>query len=304
MMDDTGCGLQWNPVTARGPSFGPEESADVDVPAVTQASKGGAPGLHVKSLSRSTVILRMLADRPMRPADLSRELDKPWATIYRTVRVLTDEGMLQRDPDSGDYSVGPTMWALATTYVRDHQVLGVGLGHLEQLIPNVPGIVKLTERCDGEAVTLFAEQNPHAPAVRKIREQYRLPLHCASFGYVLLANAPASVIDAYLARPLRRISDRTITNPTVLRSRLDEVREQGYAESRAELQTDNGSISVPILRKDATVVAALSAVLPLTLMEDEAVIEKQRGLLNDTAVTISESLGWRAYAQTSPTYTH
>lgn len=260
-----------------------------------ESADRGAERLHVKSLSRSSEILRVLADQPMRPSDLSREMNKPWATIYRTVRVLTDEGMLQRDPDSGEYSVGPTMWALATTYVRDHHVLGVGLGHLEQLLPNVPGIVKVTERCQGEAVTLFAEQNPHAPPVRKIREQYRLPLHCSSFGHVLLAHATASEIDAYLEGPLQRISDRTITDPRTLRMRLDEVREQGYAMSRAELQSDNGAISVPILRKDATVVAALSAVLPLELFDDEVVTQQQLGMLLDTAVTISESLGWRAY---------
>jgi len=231
----------------------------------------------------------------MRPSDLSRELDAPWATIYRTVRGLTEEGMLQRDPDTGEYSVGPTLWALASTYIRDHAVLGVGLGHLEQLLPHILGLLKVTERCDSEAVTLFAEQNPQVPAVRRIREQYRIPLHCVSFGQVLLAYETPDFVEAYLAQPLQRVTPRTVTDPQVLRETLAAIRERGYAVSRAELQSDNGSIAVPVLRKDGSVAAALSAVLPLRLVDDAEICEQQRSLLSGTAVTISESLGWRAY---------
>jgi DNA-binding IclR family transcriptional regulator len=250
---------------------------------------------QVKSLSRGTRILRTLADRPMRPSDLSRELDVPWATIYRTVRGLTDEGMLQRDPNTGEYSVGPTLWALASTYIRDHAVLGVGLGHLEQLLPQVLGLLKLTERCASEAVTLFAEQNPQVPAVRRIREQYRIALHSVSFGQVLLAYEDSDFVEAYLGQPLRRVTPRTVTDPQSLRETLAGIRERGYAVSRAELQTDNGSIAVPVFRKDGSVAAALSAILPLPLIDDEATCEQQRSLITGTAVTISESLGWRAY---------
>ncbi|MDI6909351.1 IclR family transcriptional regulator [Nocardioides sp.] len=250
-------------------------------------------GQHVKSLSRSTLVMRVLADKPMRPADLSRELDKPWATIYRAVRVLTDEGMLQRDPDTGEYSIGPAMWAMATSYIRDHPVLGVGLGHLEQVLPHVPGLLKVTERSGLNAVTLFAEQNPQAAAVTRIREQYRLPLHCASFGLVLLAHAPEAFVEDYLSRPLPAISPRTITDPSALRLRLTEVREQGSAASRAELQDDNGSLSVPIRRKDGGVVAALTSVLPLSVFDDAAGHADQLKMLTSTGTRISEALGWR-----------
>lgn len=250
---------------------------------------------QVKSLSRGTLILRTLAERPMRPSELSRELSAPWATIYRTVRGLTDEGMLQRDPDTGEYSVGPELWSLATSYLRDHTVLGVGLGHLEQLLPQIQGLLKLTERCGAEAVTLFAEQNPQVAPVRRIREQYRMPLHCVSFGQVLLAHESQDFVNGYLAQPLRRVSPRTLTDPQAIRDLLAGIRERGYAISRAELQGDNGSIAVPVFRKDASVAAALSAVLPLSRMDDEAICAEQRQLLMATAVTISEALGWRAY---------
>ncbi|MDQ6525201.1 IclR family transcriptional regulator C-terminal domain-containing protein [Nocardioides sp. LHD-245] len=241
----------------------------------------------VKSLSRSTLIMRVLADRPRRPTDLTRELDKPWATIYRAVRVLTDEEMLQRDPDSGEYSIGPLMWSLASTYLRDHPVLGVGLGHLEQALPRVPGLLKVTERSGPLSVTLFAEQNPQAETVTRIREQYRLPLHGASFGIVLLAHAPTAFVDEY-------VDTYVDAGPELLRERLAQVRRDGFAASRAGLQDDNGTLSVPLRRRDGEVVAALTSVLPLAVFDDETAYADQLALLRTTALHISEALGWRA----------
>lgn len=279
-----------------------EASAQRDVPKPADPpSSGKAPlrrAQQVKSLSRGMLVLRMLADRPMRPSELAHELDRPWATIYRTVRGLTDDGLLQRDPDTGEYSVGPSLWAMATNYIRDHAVLSAGLGHLERILPQVPGLLKLTERCGNEVVTLFAEQNPQVPAVRRIRDQYRQPLHSASFGQLLLAYEDDSFIREYLARPLQRFTPRTVADPPAVRELLAEIRRQGFAISRAELQEDNGSIAVPIFRKDGATVAALSAVLPLRLLDDPDTCSAQRRLLQDTAVTISESLGWRAYRDT------
>lgn len=256
---------------------------------------------QVKSLSRSTEILRVLADRPMRPAELSRELEQPWATIYRSIRVLAQEGMLQRDPDSGEYSIGPTLWSLATTYLRDHAVMRVGLGHLEHAIVRIPGLVKVTERHDTEAVTLFAEQNPQASPVTRIREQYRLPLHVSAFGHLLLAYADATFIETYLDQPLLAYSRRTMTDPATLAVRLQEIRELGYASSLGELQQENGSISVPIRERNGAVIAALTAVLPIPLLNDVDVFTEQLGYLTDTARNISEALGCLNYAQFSST---
>ncbi|WP_131105950.1 IclR family transcriptional regulator [Ornithinimicrobium sufpigmenti] len=254
---------------------------------------------QVKSLSRSTEILRVLADRPMRPAELSRELGQPWATIYRSIRVLAQEGVLQRDLDTGEYSIGPTLWSLATTYLRDHAVMRVGLGHLDHAIVRIPGLVKVTERHDAEAVTLFAEQNPQASPVTRIREQYRLPLHVASFGHLLLAFAGADVIEAYLQRPLVAYSQRTVTDPSKLAARLREIKDVGYAASLGELQHENGSISVPIRARDGEVIAALTAVLPIPLLKDADVFSEQLDYLTDTARNISEALGCLNYAQFS-----
>jgi DNA-binding IclR family transcriptional regulator len=118
-----------------------------------------------------------------------------------------------------------------------------------------------------------------------------------SFGQVLLAYESPDFVQAYLAEPLRRITPRTLTDPAAIQNVLAEIREQGFAISRAELQGDNGSIAVPVFRKDGSVAAALSAVLPLRLIDDDEVCTQQRQLLMDTAVTISESLGWRAYRE-------
>lgn len=259
------------------------------------APKEVADFKHVKALARAIEILRVLSANPKRPSELARELNTPWATIYRTVRGLTEQGLLQRDADTGAYSIGQSTWMLATAYLREHPVLAVGLSHLEPLVPRVDGLLKVCERFNREALTLFAQHNPQAESVRRIRDQYRLDLHCAAFGQVLLAYQSEAFIDDYLSRPLRSLTPRTVTDPAKIREHLETIRADGYAVSRGELELSNGSVAVPVFRRDGTVVAAVAAVLNLTVGDPEARLAQHLELVGDVAANISESLGWSAY---------
>jgi DNA-binding IclR family transcriptional regulator len=253
------------------------------------------PFHRVKALGRAVEILQVLAERPMRPSDLSRNLGAPWATIYRTVRSLTENGWLQRDPDTGEYHVGAALWTLGTAYIRDHPLLAVAQPHLENLLVDVDGLLKLCERNGRDAVTLFAQQNPAVESVRRIRDQYRLELHCASFGQVLLAHETPEFIEEYLREPLRRATPRTVTDPDKLRDVLSGIREAGYAVSREESQQANGSVAVPLFRRDGQIVAALSAIMPIKLLEDPEMFARNLENISRTAATVSESLGWRSF---------
>lgn len=245
----------------------------------------------VKGLKRATEIMHMLAERPMRASEITKVLGTPWATIYRTVSRLTDDGLLQKDP-SGEYRIGPMLWMLASAYVRDHPVLTVALPHLEALLPQVHGMLKLCERIDGYAVTLFAQQNTQGEMIRRYRDPYRLPLHCASFGHVFLAHAAPEFVDEYLSHPLARLTARTITDPEMLRDRLDEVRESGYAVTEEDVQMLVGSVGAPAFDREGKVVAAVAAIMSLSAMHSPGLLERHVSLVTGIATTVSESIGW------------
>ncbi len=245
-----------------------------------------------KGVQRATEVLRLLAARPMRPADLARELGLPWATVYRTVSQLFADGLISRDESSGEYMIGPTTWMLATAYVRDQPVLRVALPHLESAVPMVDGMLKLCERIETSAVTLFAQHNTGAPAIRRYRDQYRLPLHVTAYGQVLLAHQEESFLDEYLGGELRAITRVTVTDPAAVREALAQIKEQGFAVVRDDVQLGLGAIAYPVRDRSGEVRAAVGCTLAGETLDSPDKLAKHDAIAGGLATTIANSLGW------------
>jgi DNA-binding IclR family transcriptional regulator len=96
-------------------------------------------------------------------------------------------------------------------------------------------------------------------------------LHIASNGKAVLAHQTVSELEAYLARPLKASTPRTITDPHKLRSELDRVRKQGYAVSMGELDEGVRAVAAAILGPDERPVGSLSISCPAQRLPDERI---------------------------------
>ena len=63
----------------------------------------------------------------------------------------------------------------------------------------------------------------------------------------MLAFADAEAIDKVLAEPLPALTDKTVTNPNMLRKQLQEIREQGYALDLEEITRGIVCVAAPLL---------------------------------------------------------
>jgi DNA-binding IclR family transcriptional regulator len=90
----------------------------------------------------------------------------------------------------------------------------------------------------------------------------RLPLHATGVGLALLAHAPVDLQELVLSRPLRRYTERTLTDPEQVRRALAEVRRTGVAVSDRQIEMVSLSVAAPVHGADGEVVAALSVVVP------------------------------------------
>jgi DNA-binding IclR family transcriptional regulator len=93
-------------------------------------------------------------------------------------------------------------------------------------------------------------------------------LHAGSSGKVLLAYLDARERDEVLGRgELPKFSETTITDPLKLKSELERVRAQGYAESDGEVIRGTYGIGAPILSQAGKLLAALSVSAPTHRLE-------------------------------------
>lgn len=85
-----------------------------------------------------------------------------------------------------------------------------------------------------------------------------IPYYCTAIGRVLAAFADTETREEMLAaRPLKKMTPHTITEPEALTRIIDRVRADGHAIVEEEFALGGTAVAVPIFAADGSVVAAL-----------------------------------------------
>ena len=214
----------------------------------------------------ATVASRVLAlmgafderHRRLTLTELAARAGLPVPTAHRLVGELVGWGALARTP-AGEYVVGRRIWDLGLLAPVQSGLRELASPYLHDLYGATLATVHLAVR-DGSEVLYLDRLAGHAsvPVVSTVGS--RLPMHATGVGKVLLAHAPAPVLQDVLAH-LPRITPYTVTQPGLLRRQLAKVLKDDHATTTEEMSLGACSIAVPI-RRGQDVVAALGIVVP------------------------------------------
>jgi DNA-binding IclR family transcriptional regulator len=94
-------------------------------------------------------------------------------------------------------------------------------------------------------------------------------MHSTASGLVVLAFSKPDFVDRALAEPLIAKTSRTITDPNVLRARLQEVRLVGFAEGDQTNEDDVYGIAMPVFDTDGTPAGAIAVAMPAHRMTND-----------------------------------
>src|SRR3546814_7182004 len=98
----------------------------------------------------------------------------------------------------------------------------------------------------------------------------RVAVHCTAIGKLLVAEQHKNVRTRILkAKPLKRYTENTLTDPAALEAEFAAIRSNGYSFNNEELERGLTGIAVPIRDKRKRVVAGLSINAPLPRMSRE-----------------------------------
>lgn len=186
----------------------------------------------------------------------------PSATAYRLVAELVEWGALERVA-RGRYRIGLRLWEVGTLAPVARDLRDAALPSMQDLAAATGHLVHLVVR-DGLAALFLERLAGHEQVRVRSRVGRRLPLHASGPGKVLLAHAPAEVLDRVVARGLRRLASGTITDPDRLRQALADIRLSGFCLSRDEMTEGTSTVAAPITGPDGHVVAGMSVVVPST----------------------------------------
>jgi DNA-binding IclR family transcriptional regulator len=235
--------------------------------------------LEVLSVSDSALPLGAIVDATGRPK----------GTVHRMLATLVNTGFVAHDPASGRYRPTLKLWRLGAGAVRDLDITKVAAPALEDLMHETGETVHLgLLDPTGGVVYVSKVESPQS-----IRVQTRLgqlnPAWCTATGRSLLAFHP-QVADKVLDARLAARTPKTVTDPRRIRAALAEVREKGYAVTRAENHPEMGGIAAPVRDHTDNVVAACGIAIPAYRME-RSVVERSIPRVLHAAGEISRLLG-------------
>lgn len=230
-------------------------------------------------------------------SDLARHLDLSKSTVHRLLSTLTDEALIEQDPETGRYRLGLAMIDLAAAVPTQRELHEAALSPMSDLRSRTGETVQVGV-LDGREV-VYVERLDSPNTLRMFTELgRRAEAHCNGTGKVLLAFAAPDQRDRILDgwKPRAR-TEYTITNISKLREELRKIRSLGYAENRHESEVGVVSLAAPIRDRTRSTVAAISVAGPAERMDPirNAIAQD----VVETARSISVRLGFRAPSETT-----
>lgn len=257
--------------------------------ALALARKGPPPRTAADGSSRKILraLLAFSVDKPRHSAEsLADQIGLPLSSTYRYIGILREAELIDED-GRGSFVLAPRVIGLAQAARAGTDLASIARPHMKRAAQEA-----------GETLILIRRSGDRAVCIERVESSSRirltfevgtaLALHRGAGPKLLLANLPAEECTALLEEVAAR-DPAFASQRKSLERELAVIREQGWAESRAEITPHVYAASVGI--HDANgVVAAVSFVAPAFRMPKASQI-KLREHLQQAASDIT-----RAYA--------
>ena len=212
----------------------------------------------IKSLDRAMEVLGTLARLETATlTELSKEAGEAAATVYRILATLEAHGMVAVDEDRQAWHVGAGAFRIGTVFLRRTGLVERSRPALRRLMEESGETANLGILSEGQ-VLFVSQVETHAPIRAFFPPGTRSDLHASGIGKVLLAHLSPARVNALLAAPLPRYTDRTVVEPERLRDQLEQIRRDGWAIDDEERNTGMRCIAAPIRDLHGEVRAGLS----------------------------------------------
>lgn len=215
---------------------------------------------EVRALSRGLRLLEILSSQPagLALAEITKLARLSKSTAHRLLQTLVQNGYATQESSTGRYRPSLKLLRLSSQVVEGTDVAKVVHPHLSHIAETTGETVHLVLLDHDEAVYVAKVESP-SPIRMYSKIGMRVPLHCTGVGKVILAHLPEERLLRLLdGGRLQRFTDKTITEPEVLRSHLGEVRLRGYAIDDGEHEEQVRCIAAPLFARNRQVVGAMS----------------------------------------------
>ena len=225
---------------------------------------------------------------------LSVALGMSPSTVFRLLESLERTGFVAQNEQTSRYRIGMQAVQLGISALSSFNLTSIAPNYLHELVVETGESCFLGVLDDGEIVYLFKEEGHYAIRTMATLGSRR-PVHCTALGKAFLAILPPTEAQAIVERKgMPALTRHTITNMERLWEELADIRMQGYAVDREEVEEGLICVAAPVRDYQGQTVAAISIAGPAGRM---APCEERYGRrIAATAREISMVLGYQSRA--------
>lgn len=243
------------------------------------------------SLKRGLAVLIALEGGELGVTRIAELVGREKSQVSRTLKVLAEQGLVERDPATLAYRLGWRVFALAAV-AGEQRLVAAAPARLRELVRAFGEGAHLSVLHGSGVLTVVSESPPHA--VQAVGWVGRIvPAGCTSAGYALLVDHDRSDLRTFLPdAAFRRENKRAPQTADELWERLGAARTRGYAVADEEFEPGLTAVAAPVRDFRGAIVAAVNVSAPH--FRFAARVEEAGTQVRAVADELSRALGWDA----------
>ncbi len=247
----------------------------------------------IQSLDRGLVLLEAVANArgPVSLSELMPVLGIDRSSVFRLANTLVRRGFLAQVPESKRYTLGSSIWRLASLFRFENVLLQQARPHVDALAADTGETTHVAVRRGAQAVLIERQLTAKALGVTGAGSGTAVALHSTGVGKALIVDFDREgLCQLFGSEKLPRFTRRTITTIAALSDACRQARISGFAVDDEEEHEGVRCIGAPIRDASGAVVAAVGISAPVERLPHEAV-RKMGGRVIAAADAISRELG-------------
>jgi DNA-binding IclR family transcriptional regulator len=223
---------------------------------------GGAAAGGAQSIDRAATLLLLVGRAGpfgARLSELVEQCDLAKPTVRRMLLALVRAGLLDQDPETRRYYIGPEIYVLGTLAGIRFGIHPISLRSLVRLSQETGDTAFLSVPRGVYSICVHREEGAYPIRIHALHAGDRHPLGVGAGSLALLSALPDHEVEEVLAANADILADNYPQHqPKILRAMVQEARAKGYALNPGMLLPGSWGIGVAIRGEDGQPIGALS----------------------------------------------